>query len=311
MISELKFVTVGVSSLERAIDFYRDAFGYNVIGTGELGAAPTPFYDDAWAQGRTLRADYAVVGVPGMASGMMRLVAFDAPSTQIWGTYARPGDHGLYAVNYRVPDMAVGWPRVLAAGARPRSEPHTWQVDETLTVHDCMCFDPDGTLLDVFEIIATGPTMHGDLTRQASEVQNVVVHTADADRCRDFYAGLGYTVNQDKTLEGLESFLKLPPGTALRNLNLAMNHLTPNGRIEISQYVGVAGRRVNATLPALGILAMTFRADDFEDGCAKFVRLGATAVGQAYRTVLPPFGLAQARLFEGPDGERLEVFATD
>ena len=311
MISELKVVTLGVSSLDRAIDFYRDAFAYAVIDTGTLGEKPDPAFDGAWAQGRTLRADYAIVGAPGIASGLMRLVAFDAPGAQIWGTYERPGDHGLYAVNYRVPDMAVGWPRIIAAGSRARSEPHTWKVDETLTVNDCMCFDPDGTLLDVFEIIATGPTMHGDLTLPASEVQNVVVHTADADRCRDFYVGLGSTVNHDKTLEGLESFLKLPQGTALRNLNLAMNHLTPNGRIEISQYVGVTGRRVNAALPALGILAMTFRADDFEEGCARFARLGATAVGNAYRTDFPPFGPAQARLFEGPDGERLELFATD
>lgn len=310
MISELKFVTVGVSTLDRAVNFYRDAFGYAVVATGEWAATPDPALESSWAGGRTLPAAYAIIGIPGVHSGMMRLVAFGAPVQQIWGAYERPGDHGLYAINYRVPDMAVGWPKILAAGAKARSLPHTWTVDETFSVNDCMCFDPDGTLLDVFEIIATGPTMHGDLTHPASEVQNVVVHTDDADRCRDFYAALGYTVNQDKTLEGLEEFLKLPKGASLRNLNLAMNHLTPNGRIEISQYVGVAGRRVDATLPALGILAMSFQAEDFGEGCAVFERAGAAPIGDPYRVALPPFGTVQARLFEGPDGERLEVFAT-
>ena len=171
-----------------------------------------------------------------------------------------------------------------------------------------MCFDPDGTLLDVFEMIITGPSKYGPLTLPASEVQNVVVHTKDADSCRDFYCGFGYTANQDKTLEGLEEFLKLPKGTALRNLNLAMNHLSPNGRIEISQYVGVEGRRVNASAPALGILSASFQSDDFENDCALLKKIGAVPLGEAQATNIPPYGDVQIAAFEGPDGERLELF---
>ncbi len=309
MISELKVVTIGVSNLDRSISFYREAFRYDVLGTGVLEGGPQDTFNGTWSENRNLSANFAVIGVPTIASGLMRLVEFGSDAEQIWGGYERPGDHGLYAINYRVPDLAAAWPRIVDAGTLARSEPHFWKVSDALSVHDCMCFDPDGTLLDVFEIVATGPTIHKDLTLPASEVQNVVVHSANADVCRDFYCGTGFTVNQDKTLEGLEEFLKLPKGTALRNLNLAMNRLTPNGRIEISEYVGIEGRRVNAAPSALGILSISFQCDDFEAGCARFASLGAGPVGDPYATLLPPFGKVRARLFEGPDGERLELFS--
>ncbi|MSO64898.1 MAG: hypothetical protein EXQ85_03695 [Alphaproteobacteria bacterium] len=311
MLSEIRLATQGVGDLARTVRFYQEALLFEVKGRGRVAAAHSGgVLGRAWRMPADLQGEFAVMGPLGIASGLIRLVQFDRPGRQIWEDYRRPGDFGLFATNFRVRDMQVGWERLQRAGARPRSQPHFWKVSEAVSVHDSMCWDPDGTLIDVFEVVLHGPSIHSPLGDETSELQTVVVHTEHADRCRDFYVGLGYNVNMDKTLAGLEDFLKLPKGVKLRNLNLAMKHRSPNGRIEISQYVGQSGVRLRdrAAPPAHGILAMSFESDDLAADDRRVRSLGAEPVGGAYTMESPPFGPVTGRCYAGPDGETIEIF---
>ncbi len=309
MISELRLATFGVADLERTKRFYAEAFLYEVKGEGAVDTTD-PMAARGWALPAGMTARFAVMGPPGLASGLIRLVQFSQAGEQIWRDYSRPGDFGLFAANIRVSKIDEGWARLQAAGARARSQPHTWGENPAVVVHDAMTFDVDDTLLDVFELELRGTSIHKPQTAPASELQNIVIHTEDADRCLAFYAGLGFTVISDRTLKGLADFLKLPPGTDLRNANLAMPELSSNGRIEVSQYVGCPGVRLQdrAVPPRRGILSMGFETDDLQATHRLLGRLGAEWVAGPFDETVPPFGRLRTQVCFGPDGERLNFF---
>ena len=309
MISELRLASFGVADLARTKRFYADAFLYEVKGEGVVNAADAETAR-AWSLPPGVTAHFAVMGPPGIDSGLIRLVQFSQAGEQIWGDYSRPGDFGLFAANIRVSSIKDGWARLQAAGARARSQPHTWGENPAVVVHDAMTFDVDDTLLDVFELELRGASMHKPQAAPASELQNIVIHTEDADRCLAFYAGLGFTVISDRTLKVLADFLKLPPGTDLRNANLAKPDLSSNGRIEVSQYVGCPGVRLQdrAVPPRRGILSMSFETDDLQATHRLLGQLGAEWVAGPFEETVPPFGRLRSQACFGPDGERLTFF---
>jgi predicted lactoylglutathione lyase len=238
------------------------------------------------------------------------LIQFDKPGERIWGDYSSKQDLGHYAVNYRTEDINVLWPRLLKAGATPKSAPEFWQVNEELAAWDSMCFDPDGVILDIFKVEGKATEKMGTVPNDVSEVQTMAIHVADARRSQAFYQGIGYEVLYDKVVENMEEFFGVPKGTNLHNVNLFKPALSPNGRIEIAQYVGFLGKelRDKAAPPNVGILSISFETDDIDDTVKLVQSLGGQSIGGPIQLELAPFGEIQLATFFGPDGEVVEFF---
>ena len=310
--SEIRIVTVGVADLARASRFYRAVLGWETRAHGEVDRRARA----AWRIPNGVHARFEILSRAGSNTGMLRLVAFDRAGERIWGTYERVQDHGHFALNFRVSDCRATWERLQAAGATPRSAPHRWSIEAGSEVWDSQAFDPDGVLLDVYETDA-----HDERSRRlfppladgvANDLETVAVHVADADRSRAFYAALGYETFFDRTIRGMEGFFHLPPGTALRDVNLVMQDRPHVGCMEIVQYPGIAGvpLRDRARPPNLGILSISFEAHDLAEVEYVTRSLGAEPiVAERYVTSLPPFGEASVYACHGPDGEALEFYA--
>ncbi len=307
MISAIQFVTLGVVDLDRAVGFYEHAFDYNLLGRSEL---PTGAWRDAWRMPRDLRATYAVLGCGEEDVGRVRLLCCDAPGEHIWGEYERIQDLGLYAVNFRVREIQAGWRRLQEAGAVEKSEPTFWTVNEDISAWDSQCYDPDGVLLDVFEVQGAVTETLGELTSEATEVQTVAVHTGDMGRSQAFYQGLGFEVLYDKMVESMEGFFHLPPGTKLHNVNLLHPGSSPNGRVELAQYVGFPGERLTerAAPPNHGILSIAFATENLAAASQLVEELGGEPVAGPVATELEPLGSLRLATFLGPDGELIELF---
>jgi catechol 2,3-dioxygenase-like lactoylglutathione lyase family enzyme len=302
-ISEIAVVTIAVADLERAERFYSGAFGYVVRQRGALPAAIGP----SWRMPPGCAGRYVLLGRAGTQRGLLRIVAFDRPGTQIWGGYERIQDHGHYALNLRVADVHLTWRELLDRGARPKSGPTRWNVDATMVAIDSQCWDPDGTLLDVY-------TMEGradiftPLGSSASAVETVAVHVENADRSRDFYFGLGYSLFFDRRIADLNTFFHLPAGVALRDVNLAKPELGYIGRIEIVQLEGTEGARVQprAAPPNHGILSISFDTDDCDAAFALALDLGAAPCAAPAEIDWGPAGVQRSGTVYGPDGELIE-----
>lgn len=306
MISEIQFVTLGVADLERATRFYRNAFGYRLIGRSEVPAE----LRDAWRIPPGVHAETAVLSARTGTAGRLRLLCCDAPGERVWGDYRRPEDLGLYAVNYRVREIHSGWQRLLDAGAAPRSEPTFWTVNEDISAWDSQCWDPDGTLLDVFEVQGAVTETLGELSVEASEVQTVAVHTADIRKSQAFYQGFGFEVLYDKVVESMEDFFHIPAGISMHNVNLIHPGCSPNGRIELVQYIGYPGEslRERAAPPNHGILHISFETDDLGTASRRIEQLGGEPAGPPVDTELEPTGCVRLATFFGPDGELIECY---
>jgi catechol 2,3-dioxygenase-like lactoylglutathione lyase family enzyme len=307
VISEVKFVTLGVTDLERSVRFYQEAFG--LVEQGRM-RVQGPAFEAAWRMPAGLTGEARVLGLPGKLSGVVRLVQFDRPGERIWGSYERPQDFGHYAVNFRYREIGTGWPRLLAAGATKKSEPFFWQVNEDLAAWDSQAYDPDGILLDVFEVQGNLDRTIGPLETEASEVQSVAMHVSDVAASQRFLEGLGFRVLFDVTLTGMGHFFGTGEEVTIRNLNFYKPECSPNGRLEFSHYFGLEGRSRadRAVPPNIGILAVSLETDSLAATTHLLRTLGAQPVCEPVTVELPPFGRVQLATFLGHDGEQYEFF---
>jgi catechol 2,3-dioxygenase-like lactoylglutathione lyase family enzyme len=305
--SELQIVTIGVRDLARARAFYEGLFGYACIAE----AAVPESCRSAWGIPEGSRARIATLarmsaGEP-VRRGMLRLLECTPGGEHAWGGYERYFDYGHYALNIRVPDIRAKWPDILAAGAKPKSGPTHWVVEPGMEAWDSLSWDPDGTLVDVYQMIGR-ESVFKPIEGLASEIETVAIHSSDADRMRAFYTGLGYTVFFDRRITDLSAFFHLPSHVALRDVNLMKPELSTVGRIEIVQYEGLPGERVGrkARPPNLGILWISFEASDIDSAQREVAALGATDIGTITASDVPGVGAARLFMADGPDGERLE-----
>ncbi|MGI5158898.1 VOC family protein [Microbispora sp. CA-102843] len=332
MISELRVTTVAVADLERSCAFYADTFDYVSLGEGAIGGREAEL---AWQMPSGLTGRAVVMGPAGAVTGLLRLVQFNAAQFNAaqfnaaqfdaarfdaeqcgitgepyWGDYSRPQDYGHYALNIRVPDIRSAIERLRAAGGRSKSEPTHWTVTPDLSAWDSLSYDPDGIVLDVFELEPGEGSALADYDGRPSELQTVAMHVSDARASASFYKALGFVELYDKLIENMESFFRLPRGTGLHNINLYVPGGTLNGRVELAQYVGFPGRqqRDRAVPPNLGILSVSLETDDLKATADLVEGLGAEPVCAPVEVDLPPYGPALVQTFFGLDGEILEFY---
>ncbi len=308
MFSEIKLVTLGVADLDRSIAFYADAFGYEEISRTR---ADHEALSEAWRIPHGIAGRFAVLGIAGIESGMLRLVEWTPAGDHVWGKPARFQDYGPFAVNFRVKEINAAWNLLGQSGAREKSKPMYWEVDPNIAAWDSQCYDPEGTLLDVFQVVGEiertlGPFAPG---HDATEIQTLAIHCSDARRSEAFYTGLGFEPLYDRVIENLEHFFGAPKGTKLHNINLLMPGGRPTGRVELAQYIGLPGRSLKARTapPARGPLMMSLRVDSLDLASIRMKSLGGEPIGSA-RYDSPPFGEVLAATYFGPDDEVIEVF---
>ncbi|PVG80798.1 hypothetical protein DDE18_21340 [Nocardioides gansuensis] len=307
VISEIRVSTLGVSDLEASRSFYQQCFDYVVLGEGPVSTEETTAL---WGGTAQQTGRQVLLGPAGATSGLLRLVRYDEPGTLYWGDYSRMQDYGHYALNVRVPEINEAIAAIQAHGGRTRSGPTHWTVMPDLSAWDSLSFDPDGVLLDVFQLEPGPDNPLAQYDGRPSPLQTVAIHSSDARASARFYAALGLRPLYNKMLTGMEDFFELPPGTALHNINMMHPDAPDLGRLEIAQYVGFPGeaQRDRAVAGALGTLSVAFETDDLDATERLLAAIGTEPAGDRVSLAQPGFGHLDARCYFGPDGERLEFF---
>jgi catechol 2,3-dioxygenase-like lactoylglutathione lyase family enzyme len=307
MISEIRAATIGVHDLERSRDFYQRAFDYVELASGR---ASGPGFAQLWQLPDSMTGDVLVMGPPGATSGLVRLVRFDVPGELYWGDYSSKQDYGHYALNIRVPEIRAAMSAIRGNGGRAKSEPTHWTVSPDLAAWDSLSFDPDGVILDVFQLEPAPGSLLSGYDGRPSPLQTVAIHCSDARRTAMFFAAMGFRPFYDKMLEGMEGFFRLPEGTDLHNINMMHPDAPDVGRLEIAQYVGWPGRsqRQSAVPPAHGILGVSLATDDLAATENLMHTVGIEPVGERVALEMPGLGEVAARSYFGPDGEVVEFF---
>ena len=302
--SPIRFVTVGVSDLERARAFYTSVFGWVAHGEHQVQVSDEQLAH--WGAPAGASGPQTILGPADERYGLLRLVAVE-PSGQRIRNYRRVEDEGHYALNVRAADIGETWERMLASGAEPKSEPTYWVVNSEIAATDSQCFDPDGMLLDVFEV-------HGDalgpVEGRASNLQTMAIRVDDAERSAAYYGDLGFEVLYDRRIDDLGEFFHLPAGVAMRNINLHMPAVHANGRIEIAGLEGASGTPVTdrAGPPNIGMWSITFETADIARSLEITHRHGGATRHEPRTLDVPGLGSGLLAYAHGPDGEAVEFF---
>lgn len=313
MISELRSVTVAVSNLDRAVEFFSSALAYELKGRGAFSDQDEDLAA-AWQLPSGLSGEFAVMGPPGFDRSIIRLVGFNRTGRAIWGEHDHFHDTGPMALNFQVSSLDKTLAGLAAAGARERTARQQWPVFDGVSADETQWIDPDGLVIDVFELSGSKYADHFEpLETPVSGIHTVVMHCNDADGVKAFYQGLGFAVLYDQVLKDVEWLTGLPEGSELRNVNLQKPELSPLGRVEITAHEGYPGadKRSVAVPPNVGILALSFETDDLDQTSDLVVSLGGISISEGAALTMPPWGNIKVRTFFGLNGEVLELFQRD
>jgi catechol 2,3-dioxygenase-like lactoylglutathione lyase family enzyme len=306
-LSEVKLVTLGVRDLARSIDFYQTALGYSLQETGDVTPAQATLLRSAAANaGR-----YAVMAADDSGLGRIRLVGC-GPGPSLWNEQNMLTAVGFYALNFRAKDAKQMLQRVRDAGGKSAHEAQFWEVNESVAVWDSISTDPDGIRLDMFSY-ERGGELRGPLNTQVSVLQTIALATKNMQRSVAFYQSIGFQTLFDRVLDfpGLQDLLGTDKPVRIHNVNLQKDgHIVP-GRVEFFEYldqpaVPSENLHIQSFPPAIGILSMTFVCTDLEQALAELSRSGAKFCRRVAGEIAG-FGVAQAALLNGPDGEAIEL----
>ena len=170
MISEIRIATVAVADISNSRAFYENTFDY--ICHGE-GIAAGPAYEALWNMPEGLEGRFALLGPEGASTGLLRLVQFDQPGELVWGDYSSRQNHGHYALNIRVPEIHSAMERLQSNGGRSMSAPNYWTVSPEISAWDSLSYDPDGVVVDVFELEVAEGSLLADYDGRCTALQDV------------------------------------------------------------------------------------------------------------------------------------------
>ena len=143
MISSIHHTGLTVSSLERALAFYRDALGLEVVMEQEKsGGYLTAItgYPDAHVRMAHL-----------VTPAGQRLELFEYVEPRGRTTPGEPCDVGITHVCLIVADVHDAYQRLVAAGAEPFSEPVAIDTGANTGAWGLYVRDPDGIVLELFQ----------------------------------------------------------------------------------------------------------------------------------------------------------------
>lgn len=141
----LSHVGICVEDLERSTRFYRDALGFEVAESFQVG--------DEFAGLMGLGSSAAVASQFLRRDGLaVELLHFAEPEAQGERTRRPMNRFGLTHLCFRVDDVAAVASAIAAAGGTVHEETRTTLADGTLDF--VYCSDPDGTRLELMKVPA-------------------------------------------------------------------------------------------------------------------------------------------------------------
>ncbi len=130
-LARLSHVSLQVSDLDRALGFYRNTFGMQIILEKNLEGAEFE----------------AVTATPGARSKLVRGLIADSAVVQLfWHNWREPQEEKQTLLSFEVRDAQAAHQLLVAAGVNCQSEPVAFDNSRAFVIHD-----PDGHPIEIIE----------------------------------------------------------------------------------------------------------------------------------------------------------------
>ncbi len=296
--------TVGVATLDRAISFWVEYFGFEV---GAQRDGPDRDLAGLWQLAPGDISRQAIVRTPGAPAGAIHLVEFTNPGAPV-RRGSQVTDRLPKNLDVYVRDMTKRVEALKGEGVNFRSDPATLPGPDGLIFKEVHLPGHDETNVVLLEVIGKGydPCFNEKGFAGVGPLITIVPDLASEDR---FYTGvLGMAVTLDIRLAGpmIEKTIGLPAGAALI-LKVYGDPTELLGRVEVIEYERTSGNNLfpRAGPPALGTLHVNY---DVEDVSLLLDRLRAADIpvtDHGQRRLL--YGTGRMISFHSPAGFRIEV----
>jgi catechol 2,3-dioxygenase-like lactoylglutathione lyase family enzyme len=316
MITAMRSITVGVSSVDAALQLF-----HGVMGLALEWRRPLPVVQArAWGLPEGAQGEWAELSCQGYPIGRLRLLALTPVpretvrfDTQIGGPDS-PLDIGPKAIDFYVRSPAEhAWRQLVAAGCIARSPP-VRHVIGPVESEEAVLFGPDGVplLIMVGHRHPDSQMRPGAPHGEYSEVPTISVVAGELERTRRFYGDLlGLTAAQDDETpaefrDKVNQLVGIPAGSRVRFL-LYQDPAEPSGKILLVHFGGASQRRLAGRMhpSRLGVALYTHGCSDLDALAARVRERGGAAGAQI---VAGPVAAGERRtlLVRGPNEELFE-----
>ncbi len=265
-----------------------------------------------------IRIDELVVGLPGKADGVLRLVKFhDVPQKQIRASGQCWDLGGLFDIDVFVQDIDTKLTELQALGYHAYADPVTWNFG-ALTVRHVLVVIDDGICHAMIQRVAPPLSeQEADFSGFSANFNSTQIVDAQEPSHSFFLETLGFTERFHETWshdpqEGANIF-GLPKNIA-RDLTAHAVGYRPEseqgGALETLWFEGLEGHDFSerAVPPNLDILMQRFPVENLNGFTAHLERQGIALAAGPARIPIAPKGNANAIAIRAPNGSWLEFY---
>ncbi len=302
-------IVFSVSNLDRAITFYKNIFGWQLVHQG-IGSNDLK---TLWHLAPSIDIEEALLINPEDNTGFLRLVRFNTmeqeqirSGTQVWDS------GGIFDVNVRVKDISSMYKKLQMEGWNGYTDPTRFTFGK-FDVSEVLIKGPDGITFAIMQRFS--PPLEGFKFEKASRIFNSTTICNDYKKTQDFFINkLGFKLYYET--EGANrshgpNVIGVPPSIN-GDITVPVCILHPNGEndgsLELLETVGLKGKNCAhlAQPPNLGILMYRFPVRNADAYAARLVENGITLNSEVQSLTVEPYG--QLKIFSvlSPDGVWIE-----
>jgi catechol 2,3-dioxygenase-like lactoylglutathione lyase family enzyme len=297
-------VSVSVLDMDVALALWADSLGLEIRSQKH---GEDPDLARLWGLSGDDINRQALLGNPGMETGLLHLVEFNQPGEAV-RQGAQKFDLCPKNLDVYVHDLPARFEELKSAGYKFHNQNYS-----ELTAPDGTAFreihmhghdELNIVLLEVIDLKLL-------FTQQGyAGIGPLVTTVADAGIERKFYQEIiGMSLLNDNRLEGpeIEKMIGLPPGSAL-DVSIWGGEGESFGQVEIVDYIGVEGNDLypRANPKQRGILQVTYQTTDLQDLIKRLDRAGISWTEGGQLSILQ--GTGRFIRIHSPAGLRIDVF---
>ena len=143
-VGEVQHIAVSVSDMEKALEFYRDLLGLEVMMDMELDGAPAI---EALLDVKGLKMRYVLFGGEG---AQLNLLEFRNPKGENMAKKMRAYDLGIHHIAFRVDDVEDAYNELSAKGVDFICPPQDTGLSKAVSMRG-----PDGVVIELFGLPAS------------------------------------------------------------------------------------------------------------------------------------------------------------
>lgn len=296
-------VTVGVASIEEALEIWVGIFGMEIILKEE---GDDPGLNKLWGLEAGSISCQALVATPGQSFGMLHLVQFNNPDRPV-REGAKPTDFCPKNLDIYIDDLPERLDALKVKGLEFRNPNYSELTtpDGTL-VREIHIHGHDQTNIVFLDIVGKSLPFS---SKGFAGIGPLVTIVPDANSEKAFYKDVfSLSILHEYLLKGpeIEKMIGLPPGSGL-DMNVLGNANQHLGQVEVIEYQGIDGTNLYPlTRPkALGTLMLSYLASDLSIVRKQLEERGIEV--ESHKNVQSKIGNSDAIRFTSPAGMQLEV----